>query len=84
MGNKSRNENIFLSAAPYQLNDEITPLIKEYFLKPFREKEENYYKFNHETDLEFNELYNLANAIFDNPTTATSYSSNIQIEWIYE
>jgi len=67
VGNKSRNENIFLSAAPYQLNDEITPLIKEYFLKPFREKEENYYKFNHETDLEFNELYNLSNAIFDNP-----------------
>ena len=61
VGNKSRNENIFLSAEPFQLNDEITPLIKEYFLKPFREKEENYYQFFHETDLEFNELYNYEN-----------------------
>lgn len=67
VGNKSRNENIFLSGEPFQLNDEITPLIKEYFLKPFRDKEENYFQFFHETDLEFNELYNLSNQIFDNP-----------------
>ena len=77
VGNKSRNENIFLSAAPYQLNDEITPLIKEYFLKPFREKEENYFNFSHETDLEFNELYNLANAVFDDPGNIHEASKKI-------
>ncbi|WP_417887201.1 nucleoid-associated protein [Zunongwangia sp.] len=77
VGNKSRNENIFLSAAPYQLNDEITPLIKEYFLKSFREKEENYYNFEHEIDLEFNELYSLANSIFDNPEDSHDISKKI-------
>jgi len=77
VGNKSRNENIFLSAEPFQLNDEITPLIKEYFLKPFREKEENYYQFFHETDLEFNELYNFANKIFEDPESVHEVSKKI-------
>jgi len=77
VGNKSRNENIFLSGEPFQLNDEITPLIKEYFLKPFREKEENYFQFFHETDLEFNELYNLSNQIFDYPGNIHEVSKKI-------
>lgn len=67
VGNKSRNEAIFLSDEPYRLNDEITPLIKEFFLKPFREKEENYFQFAHEVDLEFNDMFNYASYIFDNP-----------------
>ena len=77
VGNKSRNENIFLSGAPFELNDEIAPLIKEYLLKSFREKEENYYQFTHESDLEFNELYNLANQIFDAPDTVHDVSKKI-------
>jgi hypothetical protein len=48
VGNKSRNEGTSISENSYQLNDEITPLLKEYFLKPFREKEENYFQFAHE------------------------------------
>src|SRR5690554_5139667 len=67
VGNKSRNEDIFLSSEPYKLEDELTPLIKEFFLKPFREKEENYFKFSHEADLEFHELYNMVSDIFNNP-----------------
>ena len=31
VGNKSRSEAIFLSEEPYQLNDEIIALLKEYF-----------------------------------------------------
>lgn len=68
VGNKSRNEAIFLSAEPYNLNDEIAPLLKEYFFKPFREKEESYYQFAHDVDLEFNEMYNFANEIFNSPS----------------
>ncbi|MAS20760.1 MAG: nucleoid-associated protein NdpA, partial [Leeuwenhoekiella sp.] len=30
IGNKSRNEGAFLSKERYHLNDEITPLIKEF------------------------------------------------------
>ena len=68
VGNKSRNEGVFLSKEVYQLNDEITPLLKEFFFKSFREKEENYFQFTHEADLEFNSLYNLATNLFANPT----------------
>ncbi|MDT0643869.1 nucleoid-associated protein [Zunongwangia sp. F363] len=77
VGNKSRNEGIFLSASPYNLEDEIKPLIKEFFLKSFREKEENYYHFVHEADLEFNELYNFANAVFDSSDRIHEVSKKI-------
>lgn len=66
VGNKSRNEPIFLSDEPYNLSDEITPLLKDFFLKPFRDKEEVYYQFAHEIDLEYNEIYKLSSNIFDN------------------
>ena len=68
VGNKSKNESAFLSAEPFSLNDEMSGLLKEYFFKPFREKEENYYKFGHEVDLEFNEVYTAVSGIFDNPS----------------
>ncbi|KJJ37606.1 nucleoid-associated protein [Aequorivita vladivostokensis] len=77
VGNKSRNEAIFLSKSPYKMDDEITPLLKEFFLKPFREKEENYFKFSHEADLEFHELYNSASKIFDNPDNIHEESRKI-------
>ena len=38
VGNKSRNEAIFLSENPYGLNDEIMPLLKEFFFKPLEKK----------------------------------------------
>lgn len=77
VGNKSRNEGIFISKEPFQLNDELNALLKEYFLKSFREKEANYYQFVHDTDLEFHELYNMAKEIFDNPTEAHAGSQKI-------
>lgn len=67
VGNKSRNEAIFLSNEPYKLNDEIVPLIKAFFFKPFREKEENYFQFAHDVDLEYNEMYNNSQRIFNAP-----------------
>ncbi len=77
VGNKSRSEGAFLSNEPYQLNDEITPLIKEFFFKPFREKEENYYQFVHEVDLEFNALYNFVQTVFTDPKKAHETSLDI-------
>jgi hypothetical protein len=68
VGNKSRNEAIFLSEEPYNLTDEIAPLVKEFFFKPFREKEENYYQFAHDVDLEFNEMYNYVREVFACPS----------------
>lgn len=77
VGNKSRNEGLFLSREPYHLDDELLPLIKEFFLKPFREKEENYYCFQHEADLEFHDLYNYVSDIFNNPDTLHENSQKI-------
>lgn len=77
VGNKSRNEALFLSENPYGLNDEIVPLLKEYFLKPFREKEENYFQFAHEVDLEYNEMYKFAMEVFENPSNIHNISKNI-------
>ena len=65
VGNKSRNEAIFLSEQPFGMNDEVAPLIKEFFFKPFRDKEENYYQFAHEIDLEYNDMYKFATEMFD-------------------
>ncbi len=77
VGNKSRNEAFFLSEQPYNLNDEIVPLLKEYFFKPFREKEENYYQFAHDVDLEYNDMFNLATEIFANPSSGHDISKKI-------
>lgn len=77
VGNKSRNEALFLSENPYGLNDEIMPLLKEYFFKSFREKEENYFQFAHEVDLEYNDMFNLATEIFTNPSEVHNVSKKI-------
>lgn len=77
VGNKSRNEGVFISDEPYKVSDEFLPLLKEFFLKPFREKEENYYQFAHDVDLEYNEMYNMAAEIFNNPSKAHEVSKNI-------
>ncbi|MBF2091114.1 nucleoid-associated protein NdpA [Flavobacterium psychrophilum] len=77
VGNVSRNEDMFLSENPYGLNDEIMPLLKEYFLKSFREKEENYFQFAHEVDLEYNEMFKFATEIFENPSKTHDISKKI-------
>ncbi|MBT8301289.1 MAG: nucleoid-associated protein [Maribacter sp.] len=77
VGNKNKNEGIFLSDEIVRLNDETTGLLKEYFFKPFREKEENYFKLANEVDVEFNELHKIVSAIFDTPASAHENSKKI-------
>lgn len=77
VGNKNKNEGVFLSEVPFNPNDETTGLLKEYFFKPFREKEENYYKMTNEVDVEFNELYKIVSEIFTDPSRAHLNSKKI-------
>ncbi len=77
VGNKSRNENYFLSSDPFTVDDELMPLLKEYFFKPFRDKEENYYQFKHEADLEFHDLYQMIRKGFNNPLELHDISKQI-------
>ena len=83
VGNKSRSEGLFLSGQPTALNDEIAPLLKEFFLKPFRDKEENYYQFAHEIDLEYNDMFKFATEIFANPDSIHEISKKIT-QHLYE
>jgi len=77
VGNKSKAEGAFTSKEPYVLNDELMPLLKEFFFKPFREKEENYFQFVNEVDVAFNELYKIVTNVFDNPNTIHEASQKI-------
>ncbi|QQU04212.1 nucleoid-associated protein [Myroides odoratus] len=77
VNNKARNEDVFLTENPYTLTDEIAPLLKEYFFKPFREKDEDYFRFEHDVDLEFHTMYNIATSIFQNPNSAHDKSKEI-------
>ena len=77
VGNKSRAEGLFLSQVPCKLTDELNPLIREFFFKPFREKEENYFKFAHDVDLEFNPLFGFASELFANPEQAHDIGKKI-------
>lgn len=77
VGNKSRNEGVLLSREPFKADDELTPLLKEFFLKPFRDKEESYYRFQHEADLEYHELYKLIKQAFEGPEQIHEISKQI-------
>ncbi len=77
VGNKNKNERLFLSEEPFGLNDETTGLLKEYFFKPFREKEENYFKLSNEVDLEFNTIFKMVSGIFADPDTTHEHSKKI-------
>ena len=77
VGNKSRNEHLLLTQDPHPVDDELSALLKEFFFKPFREKEENYYQFDNEVDVEFNPLFKIANTIFNDPETIHEQSKKI-------
>ena len=48
VGNKHKNENVILSENTQDLEDELVQLLREYFFKPFKEKEENFFNFTHD------------------------------------
>jgi len=77
VGNKNKSEGVFLSEEPIRLNDETTGLLKEYFFKPFREKEENYYKLANDVDVEFNELFKIVSKVFEDPSKSHLNSKKI-------
>jgi hypothetical protein len=83
VGNKSRNEGVFISKEPYNLSADIIPLIKEFFFKPFREKEDNYYNFYNDVDLEYNDVFDISSKIFSNPDEIQEHSEDI-VRHLYE
>lgn len=77
IGNKNKGELLYTSSKSTLLDDEMHSLLKEYFLKPFRSKEEAYYSFYHDTDLDFHDMYAFAKAIFSTPAILLDKSKEI-------
>ncbi len=64
VGNKLHNEGFIASPTLFDLNEEIGPILEDYFLSPFK-KHDYFWQFTHETDLSLNEVYTYSTAIFD-------------------
>lgn len=76
VGNKSREEGTTLSNSTLKLQGEmLNDLMLQFFLSPF--KHDNFYKFQHETDLELNETFSYTSKIFENEKLFLEQSQNI-------
>jgi hypothetical protein len=75
VGNKSADEGVVLSSKLLEAGDVIKPLLLQYFLSPFRSEE--LYNFAHPSELDMNEVYHYASAIFENPGCLLEQSQNL-------
>lgn len=75
VGNKSADEGVVISGKLLEISDIVKPLLLQYFLSPFRGDE--LYNFTHPSDLELNEVFHYATAIFENPGCMLDQSGNL-------
>ena len=75
IGSKANNEGVNFSKSAMQTSEEINHLLLHYFFTPFKHRE--YYHLTHDSDINLNEIYSYASAIFDNPNTIFEQSINI-------
>lgn len=75
VGNKNNEERIHLSETPLERDERIDDALKTYFFSAFRGEE--LYHFDHDTNLDMNEVYAYASAIFENPEGLHEQSVNI-------
>lgn len=75
VGNKAENEGCIFSKQELLLNDSLKQTLTNYFMPPF--KSEQYYHFEHDTDLNLNEIYTYAHSIFNDPNQLFEQSVSI-------
>lgn len=75
IGNASDDGGMQLSKEVVNVDADVTVLLKSYFLKPF--KEQGLFTFHHESDINLNEIFHYASAIFDDPDSLFLQSLNI-------
>lgn len=63
VGNKLKNEPLFLSDALQRTDSDLNETLIEFFLKPFLRKA-NYMGFTHASDINLNEMYHYVSGIF--------------------
>lgn len=66
VGNKMKNEGITISSNLCDINNQVTEsIIQKYLLMPFN-KIHTWFRFNHESDIKYNEIYSYVKNIFNN------------------
>jgi len=75
IGNKLNEEGIIASQEEVTINDNISSLLTTYFTKPFKNQE--FYNFTHESDLNFNEVFSYVKRIFNEPSGLHFQSINL-------
>lgn len=68
IGNKLRDEEIFLSETLQNLDEELENTLLTYFLKSFL-VEKDLFKFNHNSNINLNEVYTYSSNIFNSSDT---------------
>lgn len=75
IGNKGSGESLFLSDQPSSVSEELTADLLQYFSSGFKQQE--YYRFYHDTSLSMNEVYQYASDIFEDPECLHQRSMDI-------
>ena len=84
IGNKLRNEGVFLSESLQNIDEQLECVLTNYFFKSFITKND-YYTFSHKDNLKFNELYSYSQDIFKTKNTDKFIiSSNKIAQHLYE
>jgi len=75
VGNKAAMEPLVHSNGPTPLGEALSTSLLQYFIEPFKVRE--YYHLYHPDGLEHNEVYRLAEALFDDPESL--YDVSLQL-----
>lgn len=75
VGNKQRDENVTLSTAATEINDDSIDYLLAYFLQTI--KVEEFYSFSHTVQLDMNEVYTTVADLFAHPKKFIEHSQSI-------
>ncbi len=67
IGNKAKDESLVLSENPVDLDDELKPILENYFNSAFKPVEA--FEFYNENSLDYNLAYKTSEGIFENPNS---------------
>lgn len=81
VGNKSSGEGLHLSKEVLQTDDTIRKLLLHYFITPFKEQE--YFRFFHDSGLHMNEVYSFVSSIFEDIDSFFDQSVDLA-KYLYE
>lgn len=75
VGNKIADEAYLISKKSVKADDDLKTLLSHYFLSSF--KSEEFYHFNHDIELQLNEVYSCVLKIFNDPHSLYDQSVNL-------